>query len=117
MGIRIMPLPLRLTSNARLLLSILTILIRCSSVVSQNVWSANATLKDQLAYLSPEAMDLLDRMFELDEAKRIDVKDIKTHPWFSLPMRPEYQDAIQKIESKQVCVCGGGGGGACLGMG
>ena len=27
-------------------------------------------------------MDLLDRIFELDEQKRIDVRSIKMHPWF-----------------------------------
>jgi hypothetical protein len=40
--------------------------------VQQNktTWSQNSLLKDQLPYLSPEAIDLLDRMFELDEKKR-----------------------------------------------
>ena len=40
--------------------------------VQQNktTWSANALLKDQLAYLSEEARDLLDCIFELDEKKR-----------------------------------------------
>lgn len=33
-------------------------------------WSQNALLRDQLPYLTPEAIDLLDKMFELDEKKR-----------------------------------------------
>ena len=47
-------------------------------------WNNNATLRDQLPFMSPEAKDLLDRIFELDEKKRIDVRSIKMHPWFQV---------------------------------
>ena len=47
-------------------------------------WNNNATLRDQLPFMSPEAKDLLDRIFELDEQKRIDVRSIKMHPWFQV---------------------------------
>jgi serine/threonine protein kinase len=65
------------------------------------IWSDNAALKDQLEFLSKPALDLLGKMFELDEEKRIDVKGIKAHPWFSTPMRTEFQEAIEKMELSQ----------------
>lgn len=65
------------------------------------LWSDNTALKDQLNYLSKDALDLLGRMFELDEDMRIDVKGIRGHPWFSSPMRPEFQEATRKMEADQ----------------
>ena len=47
---------------------------------------------------------LPNRMFELDEAKRIDVKTIKMHPWFNMPMRPELETATAKLEADQILV-------------
>ncbi len=64
-------------------------------------WSENSLLIDQLKYLSPEVTDLLDRMFDLDEGKRIDIAGIKSHPWFKKPMRPHLEEAIAKMEQEQ----------------
>uniref|UniRef100_A0A7S0WUB7 Protein kinase domain-containing protein n=1 Tax=Chlamydomonas leiostraca TaxID=1034604 RepID=A0A7S0WUB7_9CHLO len=74
--------------------------------VQQNktTWSQNALLRDQLPYLSPEATDLLDRMFELDEKKRIDIKGIMAHPWYNTPMRPHFEDALTKLGMEQEAV-------------
>ena len=66
------------------------------------IWSDNAALKDQLDFLSNDAIDLLDRMFELDEDKRISVKGIMAHRWFSSPMRAEFQEATRQMEADQV---------------
>jgi hypothetical protein len=60
-------------------------------------WDQNQLLKDQLPYLSPEATDLLNKMFELDELKRIDLRSIKAHPWVQLVRRGEGG------ERKRVC--------------
>eukprot|EP00195_Chlamydomonas_chlamydogama_P017435 CAMPEP_0202915134 /NCGR_PEP_ID=MMETSP1392-20130828/64899_1 /ASSEMBLY_ACC=CAM_ASM_000868 /TAXON_ID=225041 /ORGANISM="Chlamydomonas chlamydogama, Strain SAG 11-48b" /LENGTH=443 /DNA_ID=CAMNT_0049607039 /DNA_START=317 /DNA_END=1648 /DNA_ORIENTATION=- len=72
--------------------------------VQQNktTWSQNSLLRDQLPYLSAEAKDLLDRMFELDEKKRTDMKGIKDHPWFNMSMRPQYEEAMRKLEAEQL---------------
>ena len=46
--------------------------VRAQVWVQQNktIWRENRNLKDQLPYLSPEVVELLDGMFELDEKKR-----------------------------------------------
>ncbi len=49
-------------------------------------------------------MDLLDRMFELDENKRIDIAAIMQHPWYKAPMRPVYEDALEKLALEQEVV-------------
>ncbi|GAX77681.1 hypothetical protein CEUSTIGMA_g5124.t1 [Chlamydomonas eustigma] len=69
---------------------------------NKSTWSNNSLLKDQLPYLSAEVMDLLDKVFELDEQKRIDVKGIKAHPWFNKAMRPELEAATAKLEADQL---------------
>lgn len=74
--------------------------------VQQNkaAWNHNNTLKDQLPYMSPESINLLDRMFELDEAKRIDVRGIKAHPWYQGPLREPLQQALTKLEKEQALI-------------
>eukprot|EP00955_Chlamydomonas_euryale_P023171 244132-Chlamydomonas_euryale.AAC.18 len=65
------------------------------------LWNENHLLKEQLQYLSPEAVDLLDKMFELTETKRIDLRSIKAHPWMQIPMSPKFQSVIDKLERDQ----------------
>ncbi len=48
-----------------------------------------------------QVMDLLNKMFELDEKKRIDIKGIMDHPWYRLPMRKEYTEALDALEAEQ----------------
>jgi hypothetical protein len=36
----------------------------------RGAWNQNVLLQSQLRYLSPEALDLLDRMFDMDENNR-----------------------------------------------
>ena len=44
-------------------------------------WSESPFIADNVGALSPEARDLLNRIFELDPMKRITVPDIMRHPW------------------------------------
>jgi len=37
----------------------------------KNKWNENSMLQKQLKYLSPNALDLLDKMFNLDEKERL----------------------------------------------
>jgi serine/threonine protein kinase len=71
----------------------------------KSTWSANSLLQDQLPYLSPEVHSLLDQMFEVDEAKRIDIGGIKAHPWFNKPITtPALRDECAKIEEAQTVI-------------
>ena len=49
----------------------------------------------------PQAVSLLDRMLDPNEATRIDVEGIRQHPWFRSPMGPQLQEAIEKMEAEQ----------------
>eukprot|EP00798_Chlamydomonas_sp_ICE-L_P026073 gene26073-11776_t len=71
--------------------------------VQQNkvIWRENKNLTEQLQFLSPEVVGLLDGMFELDERKRLDLKGIMAHPWYNAPMRSELQLATEKLEKTQ----------------
>lgn len=40
-------------------------------------------------------------MFELDEKKRIDITAIRQHPWYHMPMRPEYDQALSALQAEQ----------------
>lgn len=51
--------------------------------------------------LSPECIDLLDKMFELDEDKRITMQGIKQHPWFCKPLPPLYAHALEQLNREQ----------------
>ena len=59
----------------------------------------------------PQAVSLLDRMLDPNEATRIDVEGIRQHPWFRSPMGPQLQEAIEKMEAEQAanevrrCIC------------
>ncbi len=46
-------------------------------------------------------MDLLDKIFDLNESTRISVRGIKSHPWFKKPMRAHLQEAIERMEAEQ----------------
>ena len=51
--------------------------------------------------LTAECRDLLDRIFQTDEKRRITMADIKGHAWYRKPLLPEYQAAADKIEALQ----------------
>lgn len=40
-------------------------------------------------------------MFELDEAKRIDVAGLKAHPWFNMPVADQYKKALEQLAAEQ----------------
>ena len=53
------------------------------------------------AQLSPECTDLLNRIFVIDEKKRITVPEIKQHAWYTRPLLPRYAEAEAKIAADQ----------------
>ena len=64
-------------------------------------WTENPRNKDIVKHMSPECVDLLDRIFQLNESKRIKISDIRQHAWFTAPMSPKYASAMQAITSEQ----------------
>jgi serine/threonine protein kinase len=51
--------------------------------------------------LSPECMDLLNRVFVLDEKMRISIDGLKSHPWTTKPLLPRYQAALDHLREEQ----------------
>ena len=55
-------------------------------------WNESPFIADNVNALSPEARDLLDRIFVLDPTKRITIPEIMKHPWCVLcPAFPSAQ--------------------------
>jgi serine/threonine protein kinase len=44
-------------------------------------WSESPFIADNVGALSPEARDLLDKIFVVDPTKRITIPEIMQHPW------------------------------------
>lgn len=51
--------------------------------------------------LSPECLDLLNRIFVVDHEQRITVEEIRAHPWFLKPLSPRFQAAWDHLQSRQ----------------
>lgn len=51
--------------------------------------------------LSAEIKDLLDKIFVVDEGKRITVDEIKDHPWYNKPLPEPYKAAWDTLRTKQ----------------
>lgn len=51
--------------------------------------------------LSPECLDLLNRIFVVDHAQRITVEEIRAHPWYLKPLSPKFQAAWDSLQSRQ----------------
>jgi hypothetical protein len=57
------------------------------------------------AALSPQALDLLDRMLEPDEVARITLADVARHPWVRQPLPPPLEEALQRQAEAQESAC------------
>jgi hypothetical protein len=44
------------------------------------------------------------QIFEMDEAKRIDIAGIRQHPWFSAPMPSMYENALKALAAEQASI-------------
>lgn len=54
--------------------------------------------------LSADVIDLLDRMFELDEHARIGIDDISAHRWMQKPLPPLYANAYEQLDKEQAII-------------
>ncbi|BDA44043.1 Serine/threonine-protein kinase SAPK3 [Coccomyxa sp. Obi] len=64
-------------------------------------WSESPFIADNVNQLSPEARDLLDRIFVLDPTKRITIPEIMRHAWYTKALRPEHQAALDRVHEEQ----------------
>ena len=53
------------------------------------------------AQLTPECMDLLNKIFVIDQNQRITVPNIKAHPWYTKPLLPKYVEAEAVLAKRQ----------------
>ncbi|KIZ07629.1 hypothetical protein MNEG_0325 [Monoraphidium neglectum] len=67
-------------------------------------WHANPLIAHDCGMLSPDCIDLLDRMFELEEPKRITVAGIKRHPWFNRQLPSQYGGALEQLAREQKAI-------------
>ena len=51
--------------------------------------------------LSPECMDLLNKIFVINQDQRITVPNIKAHPWYTKPLLAKYQAAEETLAQRQ----------------
>ena len=51
--------------------------------------------------LSNECMDLLNKIFVIDELKRITLKGIREHAWYNKPLEAKYRDAFDRFQQEQ----------------
>lgn len=56
-------------------------MVACRLQEVNKQWNESPFIADNVNQLSPEARDLLDRIFVLDPTKRITIPDIMHHPW------------------------------------
>lgn len=54
----------------------------------RSLWSEIPHIQKAVEKLSKECMDLLNRIFVVDDKKRITIEAIKEHPWSALPPPP-----------------------------
>lgn len=64
-------------------------------------WRENPRVAEFAAKLSENCRDLLDKIFEMDEPKRIDIPGIRAHPWYNNPLPAVYEEALKQIAHDQ----------------
>jgi serine/threonine protein kinase len=69
-------------------------------------WTENERNKEIVKRMSPECMDLLDRIFKIAEKDRITVAEIKQHAWYTETMSEKYEKALKEIDAAQAALAG-----------
>jgi serine/threonine protein kinase len=64
-------------------------------------WSGIPHIKAAVERLSPEARDLLNRIFVVDDRRRISVPEIKAHPWYTRALSPRHAAAEARVRAEQ----------------
>lgn len=64
-------------------------------------WRENPRVAESANKLSPNCRDLLDKIFEMDEAKRVDIPGIRAHPWYNAPLPAVFETALKQLHIDQ----------------
>jgi len=64
-------------------------------------WTGLPHIKAALGKLSPECTDLLNKIFVIDDKKRISVPAIKAHPWYNRPLSSKHATAEAGVARAQ----------------
>lgn len=64
-------------------------------------WYESEHIRSNVSKLSPECRDLLDKIFVVNPAERINIAQIQAHPWYNKPLTPQFQQAAQQVAAKQ----------------
>jgi len=67
-------------------------------------WSGIPHIKHAVERLSPEARDLLNRVFVVDDRRRITVPEIKAHPWYVRALSPKHAAAEARVRAEQAAL-------------
>ena len=67
-------------------------------------WSGIPHIKHAVERLSPEARDLLNRVFVVDDRKRITVPEINAHPWYARALSPKHAAAEARVRAEQAAL-------------
>ncbi|DBA96843.1 hypothetical protein WJX82_009463 [Trebouxia sp. C0006] len=70
----------------------------------RSLWSEIPHIQKAVEKLSKECMDLLNRIFVVDDKKRITIEAIKEHPWYNKPLLPKYEAAESNVQLKQQAI-------------
>mmetsp|Transcript_3372 Transcript_3372/g.8802 ORF Transcript_3372/g.8802 Transcript_3372/m.8802 type:complete len:303 (+) Transcript_3372:3-911(+) len=65
------------------------------------MWYKTRHVATGWAALSPGCQDLLKRIFQYDEDKRITLEEIKAHEWYNQPLPPRLQAGLAAVAAKQ----------------
>eukprot|EP00884_Botryococcus_braunii_P018776 jgi/Botrbrau1/5582/Bobra.97_2s0013.1 len=79
-----------------------------SKDAQEEVWKQQLTqyrelpsMKPLIRKLSPEVLDLLDKIFVISASERIQLSGIKDHPWFKKPLPEKFAAAEKRIIEEQ----------------
>eukprot|EP00951_Prasinocladus_malaysianus_P031801 scaffold306788_cov44-Prasinocladus_malaysianus.AAC.1 len=61
-------------------------------------WDEQKHTKRLIKFISPEAKDLLDQIFQPDKAQRAAIPKIRAHPWMKKPLTEKYQKCMEKLK-------------------
>jgi len=71
-------------------------------------WSGIPHIKHAVEKLSPACMDLLNRIFVVDDKKRITIPDIRAHAWYKTPLSAKHAAAEARVaEEQKKCAAAG----------
>lgn len=66
-----------------------------------NNWQESKFLANNVAALSPEVKDLLNKILVIEPTNRITVDGIMSHPWYNQKLSHKYQSALDNLARQQ----------------